>query len=157
MNLSSLTIEIKIIDPRLISWGLPDYQSDMAAAIDLYACIDNDLYLETGKPAQLISTGFAMHMANPNIAALIMPRSGLGHKMGLVLGNSIGVIDADYLGTIFISAWNRNKLGSPPILIQPGERIAQLMFTKILRPTFSIVKTFSHRSKRNEGNFGSTS
>ena len=149
-------VEVKIIDQRLTTWGLPSYQSAMAAAIDLYACIDAPLVLEAGSAAQLISAGIAIHMANPYMVALIAPRSGSGHKKGLVLGNSVGVIDADYSGTIFISAWNRNTTGTPPIVIEPGERIAQMMFVPILRPVFNTVETFTVDSERGAGGFGST-
>jgi dUTP pyrophosphatase len=149
-------IEVKIIDPRLNNWGLPNYQSAMAAAIDLYACIDQPLSLKAGDPAQLISAGIAIHMANPHMVALIAPRSGSGHKKGLVLGNSVGVIDADYSGTIFISAWNRSAPGTDPIVIEPGERIAQMIFVPILRPVFDTVENFSTDSERGAGGFGST-
>lgn len=150
------TVEIKILDPRLHEWGLPSYQSDMAAAIDLHACLDAPLTIEPGTPAQLVPAGIAVHMGNPYMAATIAPRSGLGHKKGLVLGNSIGVIDADYQGPIMVSVWNRNAPGSEPIVIQPGERIAQMMFVPVLRPVFTTVEAFSSESARGAGGFGST-
>ncbi|MGY8525972.1 dUTP diphosphatase [Paracidovorax citrulli] len=149
-------VEIKVLDERLHQWGLPRYQSDMAAAIDLHACIDAPLHLEAGAPAQLVPAGFAVHMGNPYMAATIAPRSGLGHKKGLVLGNSIGVIDADYQGPILVSVWNRNAAGTPPIVIEPGERIAQMMFVPVLRPVFQTVEDFSSDSARGAGGFGST-
>ncbi|VTU31251.1 dUTP diphosphatase [Variovorax sp. PBL-E5] len=149
-------IEFLILDPRLEEWGLPEYQSSMAAAIDLHACADQSLSIAPGSPAILISAGFAMHIADPGIAALIAPRSGMGHKRGLVLGNSVGVIDADYTGTVMVSVWNRNPAGSEPIRIEPGERIAQMIFVPILRPRFTVVTSFSASSERGAGGFGST-
>ncbi|KDP86148.1 MULTISPECIES: dUTP diphosphatase [Cupriavidus] len=150
------TVEIKVLDARLHEWGLPAYQSDMAAAIDLHACLDAALVIEPGTPAQLVPAGIAVHMANPYMAATIAPRSGLGHKKGLVLGNSIGVIDADYQGPIMVSVWNRNAPGTEPIVIQPGERIAQMMFVPVLRPVFKTVEDFSEDTVRGAGGFGST-
>ena len=149
-------IEIKILDRRLESWGLPRYQSAMAAGIDLHACLDAPLTLEAGTPAVLIPSGIALHMAQAGMAALVVPRSGLGHKQGLVLGNTVGVIDADYTGPLMISAWNRNPPGSPAILIEPGMRLAQLLFVPILRPSFAVVEKFSSESGRGSGGFGST-
>ncbi|TWG85779.1 dUTP pyrophosphatase [Cupriavidus gilardii J11] len=150
------TVEIKVLDQRLHQWGLPRYQSEMAAAIDLHACIDETLTIAPGTPAQLIPAGIAVHMGNPYMAATIAPRSGLGHKKGLVLGNSIGVIDADYQGPIMVSVWNRNAPGTDPIVIEPGERIAQMMFVPVLRPVFATVESFSSDSERGAGGFGST-
>ncbi|CAG9177258.1 dUTP diphosphatase [Cupriavidus respiraculi] len=150
------SVEIKVLDARLNEWGLPAYQSDMAAAIDLHACIDGPLTIEAGTPAQLVPAGIAVHMGNPYMAATIAPRSGLGHKKGLVLGNSIGVIDADYQGPIMVSVWNRNAPGTDPIVIQPGERIAQMMFVPVLRPVFTTVQEFSTDTARGAGGFGST-
>jgi dUTP pyrophosphatase len=149
-------IEVKVLDKRLHEWGLPRYQSDMAAAIDLHACIESPLELLPGAPAQLISAGFSVHMGHAHMTALIVPRSGLGHKKGLVMGNLVGVIDADYTGPLMVSAWNRAAPGTPPVLIQPGERIAQMMFVPILRPSFKVVEAFSRSSVRGEGGFGST-
>jgi dUTP pyrophosphatase len=145
-----------VLDPRLHDWGLPRYQSDMAAGIDLHACIDDTVTLPPGAPARLIPAGIAVHMADAHMAALIVPRSGLGHKKGLVVGNLVGVIDADYLGPIMISAWNRSAPGSAPIVIAPGERIAQMLFVPILRPGFRVVEAFSCSTARGEGGFGST-
>jgi len=149
-------VEIKVLDPRLEQWGLPRYQSAMAAAIDLHACLDEALVLPPGSPAHLVPAGIALHMDNAHMAAIIAPRSGLGHRKGLVLGNLQGVIDADYLGPIMVSVWNRNGPGTSPIVIEPGERIAQMMFVPILRPHFSVVQDFSGTSERGEGGFGST-
>lgn len=149
-------IEVKILDPRLQDWGLPRYQSDMAAAIDLHACLDAPLELHPGAPPALIPAGFALHIADPQLAALVLPRSGLGHKKGLVLGNLVGLIDPDYLGPILVSAWNRSPPGTPPILLEPGDRFAQLLFVPIARPTFTIVPDFTNTTTRGAGGFGST-
>jgi dUTP pyrophosphatase len=150
------TIEIKILDPRLNTWGLPKYQTPLAAAIDLFACIDAPLRIEPQKPALLVPSGIALHMDSPHLCAVILPRSGLGHKKGLVLGNSVGLIDADYTAQCFISVWNRNPGGSEAITIEPGERIAQMMFLPVIRPEFQVVDEFSRGSERGAGGFGST-
>ena len=157
-----MIVEIRILDERLRQWGLPHYQSAMAAGIDLFACVDAEVVLRPQAPAQLIPTGIAMHMAEENMCALIFPRSGLGHKKGLVLGNGVGVIDADYTAQCFVSAWNRNPGTAAPegeandILIRPGDRIAQLVFVPVLRPAFSVVNEFTASSGRGGGGFGST-
>jgi dUTP pyrophosphatase len=104
----------------------------------------------------LISAGLAIHIADPNVAALILPRSGLGHNKGLVLGNLTGLLDSDYLGPVYISAWNRNAAGTAPIEINPGDRIAQMMFVPVVRPRFEVVVEFSGQSERGAGGFGST-
>ena len=132
------TVELKILDPRLHQWGMPRYQSAMAAAIDLPACIDAPVDIHPGAPPLLISAGIAIHLADPGLAALVLPRSGLGHKKGLVLGNLVGLIDPDYTGPIMISAWNRNPHGNP-ITLMPGERFAQMMIVPIIRPEFTVV------------------
>jgi dUTP pyrophosphatase len=150
-------IEIQILDDRLHTWGLPQYQTELAAAIDLFACIEAPLEIHAQAAAQLIPSGIALHMNTPDLCAVILPRSGLGHKKGLVLGNSVGLIDADYTAQCFISVWNRNPLTqTEPIVIQPGERIAQMMFLPVVRPTFQVVKAFSQQSQRGSGGFGST-
>jgi dUTP pyrophosphatase len=149
-------IEIKVLDTRLNDWGLPKYQTPQAGAIDLYACIESPLNIEAQHSAVLIPTGIAIHMDNDLMAALVLPRSGLGHGKGLVLGNSIGLIDSDYQNQIFVSAWNRNPKGNFPIVINPGDRIAQLMFVPVVRPSFRIVETFSASTVRGTGGFGST-
>lgn len=150
------TIEVKILDDRIHGWGLPRYQSEMAAAIDLFACISHALVLDPQSPAQLISSGISVFIGDPHIAALIVPRSGLGHRKGLVVGNLIGVIDADYVGPAMISAWNRSAPGSEPIVINPGDRIAQMMFVPLVRPDFRVVTDFSRATQRGAGGFGST-
>lgn len=149
-------MQIKILDPRLRDWGLPRFQSEGAAAVDLFACIDEMETLSPGSPAVLIKTGIAIRFDTHLMAGLVLPRSGLGHKKGLVLGNTIGLIDPDYSGEILISAWNRNPPDAPPIEIQPGERIGQLMFVPILRPTFEVVEAFDHETGRGGKGFGST-
>ncbi|AWD32342.1 Deoxyuridine 5'-triphosphate nucleotidohydrolase [Candidatus Kinetoplastibacterium sorsogonicusi] len=150
------TIELKINDELVKKFGIPKYQTQKAAALDLYACIENPIKIFPCKNAKLISTGIAISISNPNIMAMIVPRSSCGHKKGLILGNSIGIIDADYLGTIFISVWNRNPKNTIPIIIEPGERIAQLIFVPIIRTNFNIVEAFSENSVRGEKGFGST-
>ena len=152
-----MNLEVKILDPRLHEWGLPKYQTEMAAAIDLFACIDAPLVLQPQEAAVLIPSGIALHMDSLELCAVILPRSGLGHKKGLVLGNSVGLIDADYTAQCFISAWNRNPPASgQAITVNPGERIAQMMFLPVLRPQFKVVTQFSSPSQRGGGGFGST-
>ncbi|MFC0339959.1 dUTP diphosphatase [Paracoccus niistensis] len=148
-------VELKVLDARLRDWGLPDWQTPMAAALDLRACLDAPLALHPQAPAELVRSGIALHMADPHLAAVILPRSGLGHRTGLVMGNAAGLIDADYTDEILISAWNRNPPGSAPILIQPGERIAQMLFVPVIRPALVEVAEFSRTSGR-MGGFGST-
>ncbi|MDC8785983.1 dUTP diphosphatase [Paucibacter sp. hw1] len=151
------TIEIKIMDGRLRQWGLPQYQTALAGAIDLMACIDEPITLRPQEPAVLIPSGIALHMNSSDLCAVILPRSGLGHKKGLVLGNSAGLIDADYTAQCFVSAWNRNPVNSGlDITINPGDRIAQMLFLPVVRPTFIVVDEFTAPSERGQGGFGST-
>jgi dUTP pyrophosphatase len=151
------SIEIKILDQRLREWGLPQYQTALAAAIDLMACVDAPITLKPQEPAILIPTGIALHMNSVKLCAVILPRSGLGHKKGLILGNSAGLIDADYTAQCFISAWNRNPAGSGlDITINPGDRIAQMLFLPVVRPEFVVVDEFTAPSERGAGGFGST-
>jgi len=156
----ALTVELKIIDPRLPAWGFPHYGSELAAGLDLHACIDTPLLLRPQMPAVLISAGIAFRIGDPEWCALVLPRSGLGHREGLVLGNAVGLIDADYEGPCLVSAWNRNPVRSDDpaegILIEPGDRIAQLVFTRIARPRFAVVTEFSQSGGRQAGGFGST-
>lgn len=147
-------VELKVLDHRLHAWGLPRYQSAMAAAVDLHACLDAPLAISPGETV-LISAGFALHMADPGMAALVLPRSGLGHRKGLVLGNLVGLIDPDYTGPIMVSAWNRTAAGDP-VMIEPGERFAQMLFVPVLRPAITLVEAFSAASARGAGGFGST-
>jgi len=150
------TVEIKILDSRIHVWGMPAYQSAMAAAIDLYACIEAPVGLEPSAPAVLVPSGIAVHMGRSDMAAIVLPRSGAGHKRGLILGNTVGLIDPDYTGQVQISVWNRNPPGTAPIMINPGERVAQMVFVPVLRPKFSLVETFTQTSQRGGGGFGST-
>jgi len=149
-------IELKILDPRLNDWGLPRYQTAMSAGIDLHACIDTAITLEPQAPAILIPSGIALLMNDPHLVAFLLARSGLGHKKGLVLGQSVGTIDADYANQIFISAWLRTPPGSEPFVIEPGDRIAQLVFLPIVRPAFTVVDDFTAQTDRGLGGFGST-
>jgi dUTP pyrophosphatase len=149
-------IELKILDARLRDWGLPRYQTAVAAAIDLLACLDAPVEIAPGTPPALISSGIAVHIGDPGLAALVLPRSGMGHRQGLVLGNLVGLIDADYTGPIMVSAWNRNAPGTPPIRLAPGDRFAQLIFVPVARPEFAVVEEFTAPSERGAGGFGST-
>ena len=148
----SRQIELKILDPRLgAEFPLPDYATAHAAGMDLRALVDGPLTLAPGE-AQLIPTGLAIHMADAELCAVILPRSGLGHKQGLVLGNLVGLIDADYQGPVMVSLWNR---GQNPQTVQPGDRIAQLVFMPVVRAGFRIVAEFEE-SARGSGGFGHT-
>lgn len=149
-------VELRVLDPRLREWGLPRYQTAMSAGIDLHACIDAPLTLQPQAPAALIPSGIAVLMNDPHLAAFLLARSGMGHKKGLVLGQGVGTIDADYADQIFISAWLRTPPGSEPLTIEPGDRIAQLVFVPVVRPAFEIVETFSATTERGLGGFGST-
>lgn len=144
------TIEIKILDERLHS-QLPRYATPGSAGLDLRACIDSPLILHPGQ-SELIPAGIAIHLADTGLAALILPRSGLGHKHGVVLGNLVGLIDSDYQGPIFISAWNRS---GTPFTVSPMERLAQLVIVPILQVAFDVVDDFD-ASHRGAGGFGST-
>ena len=153
-----MRVNLKILDPRLPGWGFPNYGSELSAGLDLHACIDEPLWLAPQAPAALISAGFAFRIGDPEWCGLVLPRSGLGHREGLVLGNAVGVIDADYEGTCLVSAWNRNppRRGARGIAIRPGDRIAQLVFVRIARPQFDLVAEFSEAGARGAGGFGST-
>ncbi len=152
----ALTVEVKILDDRIREWGLPRYHSAMAAGVDLFACVDEPLDLHAQSTAALVPAGIAVHIGDPAITGLIVPRSGLGHRQGVVLGNLVGVLDADYTGPLMISVWNRNPAGSPPVVVKPGDRIAQLLFVPVLRPAFQVVDEFSQDTVRGAGGFGST-
>lgn len=149
-------VEMKVLDPRLHQWGLPRYQTDGSAGIDMFACLDRELVLEPQAAPVLIPSGMAVLMPHHHMAAFLLARSGLGHKKGLVLSQAVGTIDADYTAEIFISAWLRNPPGSEPLTISPGDRIAQLVFVPVLRPTLRIVEDFSSQTARSSGGFGST-
>ena len=144
------SIELKILDPRVgESIPLPHYATEGSAGLDMRACIDEVLTVEPGDTV-LVPTGLAIHVADPKLAAVLLPRSGLGHKHGLVLGNLTGLIDSDYQGQVFISCWNR---GSKAYEIQPGERIAQMVFVPVEQVEFSVVDEFDV-SNRGDGGFG---
>jgi dUTP pyrophosphatase len=143
-------IELKILDPRLgEAFPLPDYATTGSAGLDLRACIDEALVLAPGD-THLIPTGIAVHIGDPSIAAVLLPRSGLGHKHGIVLGNLVGLIDSDYQGQIFVSCWNR---GTQPFTIAAGERIAQMVFLPVVQAAFEVVQEFID-SERGVGGFG---
>lgn len=144
------TIDVKILDSRIRD-ALPSYATTGSAGLDLRACLDQTLVLEPGQ-SELIPTGLAIHIADPNYAAMILPRSGLGHKHGIVLGNLVGLIDSDYQGPLMVSAWNR---GSHPFKLEPMERLAQLVIVPVVQANFNLVEAFED-SERGQGGFGST-
>lgn len=158
----SLPVALRLLDPRLRDWGFPRWGSAGAAGLDLHACLDADLILMPGSDAVLIPAGFTLMIRDPSWCGLIFPRSGLGHRDGLVLGNGVGVIDADYEGPLLISAWNRTTRPEGGITIRPGDRIAQLVFTRVIRPDFVIEEVGRELggtpagSGRGVGGFGST-
>ncbi len=146
------TLEVKLLDPRFgPEWPLPAYATDASAGLDLRAALEAPLTLAPGDAA-LIPSGLAIHLADPQLCAVILPRSGLGHRHGIVLGNGTGLIDADYQGPLLISTWNR---GREPFTVQPGDRIAQLVVLPIVRATLQVVDTFED-SARGAGGFGHT-
>jgi dUTP pyrophosphatase len=144
------TVDVRVLDPRLAE-HLPEYATPGAAGLDLRACIEHVLTVNPGE-ADLVPTGIAIHLADPGLAALILPRSGLGHKHGIVLGNLVGLIDSDYQGQIFVSLWNR---GRQPFILNPLERIAQLVVVPVVQVAFNVVDEFPE-SARGAGGFGST-
>jgi len=145
-------IRLKILDKRIGNeYPLPEYATDGSAGMDLRACIEEHLRIEAGE-VQLIPTGMALHIADPELAAVLLPRSGLGHKQGIVLGNLVGLIDSDYQGQLMVSIWNRGKR---TVVIEPGDRIAQMVFVPVRRVTFDIVDDFEE-SARSDGGFGHT-
>ena len=143
-------IDVKILDPRLHDTP-PHYATPGAAGLDLRACIDAPLDIRPGQTT-LVRTGMAIHLADPGLAAMILPRSGLGHKHGIVLGNLVGLIDSDYQGPLMVSCWNR---GSEPFTVQPLERIAQMVIVPVVQAAFKRVDEFE-ASARGAGGFGST-
>ncbi|TXH90187.1 MAG: dUTP diphosphatase [Rhodoferax sp.] len=145
-----MNVDVKILDPR-IAEQFPTYATAGSAGLDLRACLDTPLTLEPNA-WQLVPTGMAMHLADPAYAALILPRSGLGHKHGIVLGNLVGLIDSDYQGQLMVSAWNRSDVA---FTIQPMERIAQLVIVPVVQAQFNVVQEFP-ASERGEGGYGST-
>ena len=143
-------LDIKILDARMRD-QLPRYATSGAAGLDLHACIDQAITLVPGQ-AELVPTGIAIHLGDPGLAAVILPRSGLGHKHGIVLGNLVGLIDSDYQGQIFVSAWNR---GTAPFVLNPMERLAQLVVVPVVQVELNVVDEFE-QSSRGAGGFGST-
>jgi dUTP pyrophosphatase len=144
------TIDVKLLDPRMAE-ALPAYATPGSAGLDLRACLDEALLIEPGQ-TRLIPTGLSIHIADPGLAAMILPRSGLGHKHGIVLGNLVGLIDSDYQGPLMVSCWNR---GAVSYTVQPMERIAQLVIVPVVQASFRLVDDFD-ASVRGTGGFGST-
>jgi dUTP pyrophosphatase len=145
---SRRALQVRILDPRLgAEFPLPQYATSGSAGLDLRACIDAPLTLEPGQ-VELIATGLSIHIADPALAAVMLPRSGLGHKHGLVLGNLVGLIDSDYQGALMVSCWNR---GATRYQIQPGERIAQLIVVPVVQVTLTIVSEFAASSRGTHG------
>ena len=149
MTTTTATIDLQVLDPRLTD--LPAYATPGSAGLDLRACLEAPLVLEPDQ-TKLIPTGIAIHIGDPGLAALILPRSGLGHKHGIVLGNLVGLIDSDYQGQIYVSVWNR---GEQTFTLKPLERIAQLVIVPVLQVAFNVVDEFEE-SRRGAGGFGST-
>ena len=144
------SIQLKVLDPRLGSeFPLPRYETEGAAGLDLRACVDAPAVIAPGETL-LVSSGIAIHIADPGLAAVVLPRSGLGHRHGIVLGNLVGLIDSDYQGPVGVSVWNR---GGAPFTIEPGDRIAQLVFLSVARARFEVVDDFVE-TERGEGGFG---
>lgn len=146
----SLQVELKILDPRL-NENMPAYATSGSAGLDLRACINEAITIQPGETT-LIPTGIAIHLENPAYAAMILPRSGLGHKHGIVLGNLVGLIDSDYQGQLFVSCWNRSQ---EAFVMNPMERMAQLVIVPVVQASFTVVDEFN-ASERGEGGFGST-
>ncbi|ANO33951.1 deoxyuridine 5'-triphosphate nucleotidohydrolase [Vibrio breoganii] len=143
-------IDLKILDSRIgKQFPLPQYATEGSAGLDLRACLDEALIVTPGK-THLVPTGLAIHIGDPSLAATILPRSGLGHKHGIVLGNLVGLIDSDYQGQLMVSVWNR---GQDTFTIEPGDRIAQLVFVPVVQAEFNLVEDFD-ASHRGEGGFG---
>ncbi len=162
-----MRIAVRLLDPRLAGWGFPRRGSADSAGLDLFACLDAPLVLEPQAPAVLIPTGLVVMIRDPDWCGFVLPRSGLGHREGLVLGNGTGVIDADYAGPLLVSAWNRSPApadgGAPArIVIEPGDRIAQLVVVRVARPEFETVDVAgtagaaSGDGTRGDGGFGSS-
>lgn len=150
--MSRTNIQLKILDPRVgRDIPLPEHATEGSAGVDLRACLDAELVLKPGQ-TELIPTGIAIHIEDPGLAAVILPRSGLGHKHGIVLGNLVGLIDSDYQGQLFVSCWNR---GSEDFVLEPGLRLAQLVIVPVVQADFNVVEEFG-ASQRGEGGFGHT-
>ena len=145
-------LQVRVLDPRLgRDWPLPAYATEGSAGLDLRACLDAPLVIEPGQ-AELIPTGLSIHIGDPGLAAMLLPRSGLGHKHGIVLGNLVGLIDSDYQGPLMVSCWNR---GRTAFTVRPMERIAQMVIVPVVQARFRVVDDFD-ASARGEGGFGST-
>ena len=151
MGQSPVSVQLQVLDPRLHD-QLPAYATPGSAGLDLRACLEAPITLAPGQ-VELIPTGVAMHLADATLAAMILPRSGLGHKHGLVLGNLVGLIDSDYQGQLMVSAWNR---GTQPFVIEPMARIAQLVVVPVVQVQWQQVQTFADQSTRGAGGYGST-
>jgi dUTP pyrophosphatase len=149
--MTTTAVDLKILDPRMAE-VLPAYGTPGSAGLDLRAGLSEPLVLQPGQ-VELIPTGLSMHLADPNLAAMILPRSGLGHKNGIVLGNLVGLIDSDYQGPLMVSCWNR---GNSAFTIQPMDRIAQLIIVPVVQAQFRVVIEFGEATQRGEGGFGST-
>ena len=149
------SVQVKLLNPKIGSdpnFPLPTRATDGSAGIDLRACIDEPVVIKAGE-TKLIGTGMAIYIKDPNFAGIILPRSGLGHKHGIVLGNLVGLIDADYQGELMVSVWNRSDAD---FTLNPAERMAQYMVVPVVRPSFEIVDEFSDDSERGAGGFGSS-
>lgn len=147
------TVQVKVLNPKITqddAFSLPSRATDGSAGIDLRACIDEPLTIKAGS-THLIGTGLAVYIQDPNYAGMILPRSGLGHKHGIVLGNLVGLIDADYQGELMVSIWNRS---SEDFVLNPAERMAQYIVVPVARPEFAVVTEFSDESTRGAGGFG---
>ncbi|OOS25271.1 deoxyuridine 5'-triphosphate nucleotidohydrolase [Moraxella porci DSM 25326] len=149
------SVQVKILNPKIgqdPNFPLPTRATDGSAGVDLRACIDEPITIKAGE-TKLIGTGLSIYIADPNYAGIILPRSGLGHKHGIVLGNLVGLIDADYQGELMVSVWNRS---TTDFVLEPAERMAQYMVVPVVRPSFEIVDEFSDVSERGAGGFGSS-
>jgi dUTP pyrophosphatase len=146
-----MIVDLKILDPRMQD-QLPQYATPGSAGLDLRACLDAPVTLQPNA-WQLVPTGLAIHLRDPGYAAMILPRSGLGHKHGIVLGNLVGLIDSDYQGQLMVSAWNRS---SQPFVLQPMERLAQMVIVPVVQASFQVVEDFGDVSERGAGGYGST-
>jgi dUTP pyrophosphatase len=151
-NIQPKKIQLRLIDKRLGNeFPMPEYATPGSAGMDVSACLDEPLELKPGETS-LIPTGFAIHVEDTGLAAVLLPRSGLGHKKGIVLGNLVGLIDSDYQGQVYVSCWNR---GHESFTMNPGDRIAQMVFMPVVQAAFEIVDEFDE-SHRGEGGFGHT-
>jgi len=152
-----LFVEFVVHDARLREWGFPRWATSWSAGLDLHACIDEPMEIHAQEAPTLISTGMAFRIGHPDWCALVLPRSGLGHVKGLVLGNIVGLVDPDFHGPCRLSLWNRNHpKDQQPVVVSPGDRVAQLVFTRVTRPEMVEVDVFSSQSERGEQGYGSS-